>query len=247
MGVRRPVQADHQLYQRTLGQQVAAIILAGAQITQAVHRAAQRRADGTGQAQQVGVARHAGIKAAGQAGARGGKPVQIWSGDPQHDALVRVGIGIDAGLMQLQRAAQHPVAGAHTVNFIFHNIFNTAAQQQINLVKIMVVQLHFVHVSGTIAVHLIIRLDHALALGIGVKTGRHGTPPPFSSLLCFYFYVTAIFAIYQAIVVIFLRKIACYTETTKGAVTVRCQTFQSIFYASRKGANHYADECLFHR
>ena len=139
MGVRRPVQADHQLYQRTLGQQVAAIILAGAQVTQAVHRAAQRRADSTGQAQQVGVAWHAGIKAAGQAGARGGKPVQIWSGDPQHDALVRVGIGIDAGLMQLQRAAQHPVAGAHAVKLVLHNIFHPATQQQVDLIEIMVV------------------------------------------------------------------------------------------------------------
>ena len=131
--------------------------------------------------------------------------------------------GIDAGLMQLQRAAQHPVAGAHAVDLVFHNILNAAAQQQIDLVKIVVVQFHLVHVGGTVAVHFIIRLDHALPLGIGVKTGRHGTPP---YAIFSYPYVTAIFAIYQAIVVIFLRKIACYTEITKGAVTVRCQTLQ---------------------
>ncbi len=99
----------------------------------------------------------------------------------------------------------------------------------------MVVQLHFVHVA--IAVHLIIPADHALALGIGVKTVfRHN---PFFIVLCFYFHVPQ-FLQFSSNCANFLRKIACYTETTKGAVLP-----SNLPKISRikKGANHYADEC----
>ena len=41
--------------------------------------------------------------------------LQIGPRDPEHDALIGVGVGGNARLVQLQRAAQHPVAGAHAV------------------------------------------------------------------------------------------------------------------------------------
>ena len=115
--------------------------------------------------------RNGGVKAAGQAGARGGQAFQIRAADPQNDALIRIGIGGDARLMQLQRADEHPVAGAHTVDLVFHDIFHPTAQQQIDFVKIVVVQLDLVHIRRAVAVDLVVRRDHRLPGGIGVEVG----------------------------------------------------------------------------
>ncbi|MBS5474497.1 MAG: hypothetical protein MR833_05440 [Gemmiger formicilis] len=55
-----------------------------------------------------------------------------------------------------------------------------------------------------------------------------------------YFDFTAIFAIFQAISVIFLQKITRYTIDIAGGRVPPTPT-------ATKGANHYADECVFHR
>jgi hypothetical protein len=57
-------------------------------------------------------------------------------------------------------------------------------------------------------------------------------------LRCYDF--TAIFAIFQAISVIFLQKITRYTIDIAGGRVPPTPT-------ATKGANHYADECVFHR
>ena len=70
--------------------------------------------------------------------------------------------------MQLQRAAQHPVTGAHAVELVLNNVLHPPAQQQIDFIKVMMMQLHLVHIGGPIAVDLIVRLYHCLAFGVGV-------------------------------------------------------------------------------
>ena len=108
------------------------------------------------------------VKAAGQTCARGGQALQIGPRDPEHDALIGVGVGGNARLVQLQRAAQHPVAGAHAVELVLDDVLHPPAQQQVDLIEVVVVQLDLVHVGRAIAVDLIIRRDHRLALGVGV-------------------------------------------------------------------------------
>ena len=109
-----------------------------------------------------------GVKAAGQAGVRGGQALQIRPRDPKHNSLIGIGVGGNAGLMQLQRAAEHPVTGAHAVELVLDDIFHPAAQQQIDLIEVMVVQLDLVHVGRPVAVDLIVGRDHRLAFGVGV-------------------------------------------------------------------------------
>ena len=70
--------------------------------------------------------------------------------------------------MQPQRAAHHPVAGAHAVELVLDDVLHPPAQQQVDLIEVVVVQLDLVHVGRAIAVDLIIRRDHRLALGVGV-------------------------------------------------------------------------------
>ena len=172
------VQLHQQFHQAAGGQQVVAVAVPGVQFAQPFQPAAHLGAGRPGQPQQVGVAGDAGVKAAGQAGARAGVPLQVAAGHPQHDPLVGFAVGGDAGLVQFQRADQHQVAGAHLVQMVFHNIAHLAAQQQVDLVKIVMVQCHLVHIGAAVAVDLEVAGDHRLAAGVGLKRGGHG-PSPF--------------------------------------------------------------------
>ena len=124
------------------GQQVSAVIPVGALAHQGVHQFADALAAGQRQAQQVGVAGLAGIKASGQAGLRGGKLFHKIPVQPQHNALITDAPLREAGLVQLIGVDQQNIAGLQMIVAALYNIVHTAVQKQIDLVKIMVVQHH---------------------------------------------------------------------------------------------------------
>ena len=161
------IDGNHQLHQAANGQQVAAITFLHVQAAQLVQLTAHLGAAGAGQAQQIGMAGHRGVKATGQAGVRAGKGFQIPAVHPQHNALVRFIIAVNPRLVQLQRADQHQIPRAHVEDAVFDRIRYTAAQKHVDFIKIVVVQLHFIHVA--VAVNFKIPADHGLPPCKGLK------------------------------------------------------------------------------
>ena len=161
------IDGNHQLHQAANGQQVAAITFLHVQAAQLVQLTAHLGAAGVGQAQQIGMTGHRGVKAAGQAGVRAGKGFQIPAVHPQHNALVRFIIAVNPRLVQLQRADQHQIPRAHVEDAVFDRIRYTAAQKHVDFIKIVVVQLHFIHVA--VAVNFKIPADHGLPPCKGLK------------------------------------------------------------------------------
>ena len=176
---RQPVQQGQKLQQAAPGVHlpgVACPLALGQQLVQqGAHLAGIRRA------QPVGVAGGRPVEAAGQRLVAAPQPLQAGPGQPEHDALVGPRPRLHRDLMQLQRADQQQVPRLELVDLALDAPLGPAAQKEVDLVEIVVVQPHRLQLPVAVVEHLKVPPAHLLAGVKGLEVRLHGATSFFLS------------------------------------------------------------------
>ena len=170
-GLSHPVDLHQKLHENAHGHQVPAVTPVSGLVDKLEHQVLNDLPLGGAEPEQVGVVGIVGVKAGGQAGLGGGKLVEKGLIDPENDPLVRRGdlLG-DPGLVKLQGADEQHVPGQKVVNAALDGVVHVAAQKEIDLKKVVVMELHIVQLGVTVVEDLKALGQHVLP---GVKGLGH--------------------------------------------------------------------------
>ena len=177
MLVRHPVDLHQQRRHQGIAQDVPAEPGAVRLLEQRFHQTAHLLPLLPGQPKQIGIPRPHGIQMPLQIGIPGRQPAHRSPVNPQDIPLVWLHARGDGHLVQLLGADEQQIPRQHPAEPALDDIGHVSGHQIVDLIEVMVVQLHILQIGILLVLDLKIRRQHLLPRIIIGKLPGHQNPP----------------------------------------------------------------------